>query len=62
VPVLSIGSAHPANSSADLRAACPSIAIGQTVGSGHFNQLEVPGQVNAMIGKFLALNAAGSSP
>ena len=56
VPVLSIGSAHPANSSADLRAACPSIAIGQTVGSGHFNQLEVPGQVNAMIGKFLALN------
>jgi pimeloyl-ACP methyl ester carboxylesterase len=62
VPVLCIGSAHPANSSADLRAACPSITIGQTVGSGHFNQLEVPGQVNAMIGKFLALNAAGSSP
>jgi pimeloyl-ACP methyl ester carboxylesterase len=56
VPVLSIGSAHPANSAADLRAACPSITIGQTVGSGHFNQLEVPGQVNAMIGKFLAVN------
>jgi pimeloyl-ACP methyl ester carboxylesterase len=56
VPVLSIGSAHPANSAADLRAACPSIAIGQTVGSGHFNQLEVPGQVNAMIGRFLAVN------
>jgi pimeloyl-ACP methyl ester carboxylesterase len=55
VPVLSIGSAHPANSAADLRAACPGIAIGQTVGSGHFNQLEVPGQVNAMIEKFLAL-------
>lgn len=56
VPVLSIGSAHPANSAADLRAACAEIAIGQTVGSGHFNQLEVPGQVNAMIGKFLALH------
>jgi pimeloyl-ACP methyl ester carboxylesterase len=56
VPVLSIGSAHPANSAADLRAACPGIAIGQTVGSGHFNQLEVPGQVNAMISKFLALH------
>ncbi len=60
VPVLSIGSAHPANSSADLRAACPSITIGQTVGSGHFNMLEVPGQVNAMIEKFLALNGAGA--
>ena len=56
VPVLSIGSAHPANSAADLRAACSGIAIGQTVGSGHFNQLEVPDQVNAMIGKFLAVN------
>jgi pimeloyl-ACP methyl ester carboxylesterase len=56
VPVLSIGSAHPPNSSADLRRACPGITIGQTVGSGHFNQLEVPDQVNAMIGKFLAVN------
>jgi pimeloyl-ACP methyl ester carboxylesterase len=62
VPVLSIGSAHPANSAADLRAACPAITIGQTVGSGHFNQLEVPGQVNAMIEKFLALNADGCPP
>ena len=56
VPVLSVGSAHPPNSAADLRAACPSITIGQTVGSGHFNQLEVPDQVNAMIAKFLAVN------
>jgi hypothetical protein len=38
------------------------MTIGQTVGSGHFNQLEVPGQVNAMIEKFLALNAGGCSP
>ncbi len=56
VPVLSIGSAHPPNSAADLRAACPAITIGQTVGSGHFNQLEVPDQVNAMIEKFLVIN------
>lgn len=56
VPVLSIGSAHPPNSGADLRRACPGITIGQTVGSGHFNQLEVPDQVNAMIGKFLAIH------
>jgi pimeloyl-ACP methyl ester carboxylesterase len=56
VPVLSIGSAHPANSAADLRRACPGITVGQTVGAGHFNQLEVPDQVNTMIGKFLALH------
>jgi pimeloyl-ACP methyl ester carboxylesterase len=56
VPVLSIGSAVPSNASADLRRLCPAITVGQTVGSGHFNQLEVPGQVNAMIERFLAIN------
>jgi pimeloyl-ACP methyl ester carboxylesterase len=55
VPVLSIGSAGPANSAADLRQACPAITIGQTVGAGHFIQLEVPDQVNAMIDRFLAI-------
>jgi pimeloyl-ACP methyl ester carboxylesterase len=55
VPVLSIGSAGPANSAADLRQFCPAITIGQTVGSGHFIQLEVPDQVNAMIERFLAI-------
>jgi pimeloyl-ACP methyl ester carboxylesterase len=56
VPVLSIGSAVPSNASADLRRMCPAITVGQTVGSGHFNQLEVPDQVNAMIERFLAVN------
>jgi pimeloyl-ACP methyl ester carboxylesterase len=56
VPVVSIGSAVPANASADLRRLCPAITIGQTVGAGHFNQLEVPDQVNAMIERFLAVN------
>lgn len=56
VPVLSIGSAVPSNASADLRRLHPAIAIGQTVGAGHFNQLEVPDQVNAMIERFLAVN------
>ncbi|HEY1322714.1 MAG TPA: alpha/beta hydrolase, partial [Streptosporangiaceae bacterium] len=56
VPVVSIGSAVPANSSADLRRLCPGITVGQTVGAGHFNQLEVPGQMNAMIERFLVVN------
>lgn len=56
VPVLSIGSASPTNGPSDLREACPSIMIGQTVGAGHFNQLEVPEQVNSMIERFLAIN------
>ena len=56
VPVLSIGSAVPSNASADLRRLFPAITVGQTVGSGHFNQLEVPDQVNAMIERFLAVN------
>ena len=54
-PVLSIGSAVPANSADDLRRACPAITIGQTVGAGHFIQLEVPDQVNAMIERFLTI-------
>jgi pimeloyl-ACP methyl ester carboxylesterase len=56
VPVLSIGSAVPSNASAELRRLCPAITTGQTVGAGHFNQLEVPGQVNPMIERFLALH------
>jgi hypothetical protein len=31
------------------------ILYGKTVGSGHFCQLEVPGQVDAMIERFLAV-------
>jgi pimeloyl-ACP methyl ester carboxylesterase len=56
VPALLIGSALQSNPSDLLRAAKPDIVIGQTVGAGHFNQLEVPEQVNAMIERFLALS------
>jgi pimeloyl-ACP methyl ester carboxylesterase len=56
VPLLSIGSAEPSDTAADLRSACPTITIGQAVGSGHFIQLEVPEQVNHMIERFLAIN------
>jgi pimeloyl-ACP methyl ester carboxylesterase len=33
---------------------------GQVVSSGHFVQLEVPEQVNAMIDRFLAVNLPAS--
>jgi pimeloyl-ACP methyl ester carboxylesterase len=42
---------------ARLREILPALAFGQTVGSGHFCQLEVPDQVNAMIDRFLAVGA-----
>lgn len=56
VPVLSIGASSPANTPGQLSPHCPSVTFGQTVGAGHFNQLEVPDQVNGMIAKFLEIN------
>ena len=38
-----------------LRAIKPDLEVGITVGAGHFRQLEVPDQVNAMIERFLAI-------
>lgn len=38
-----------------LRAIKPDLQVGITVGAGHFHQLEVPEQVNAMIDRFLQL-------
>jgi pimeloyl-ACP methyl ester carboxylesterase len=40
---------------AGLMRLLPALQLGRTVGSGHFCQLEVPDQVNAMIDRFLAL-------
>lgn len=40
-----------------LRAIKPDLEVGITVGAGHFHQLEVPEQVNAMIDRFLQLLA-----
>jgi len=41
------------NDAARLRAFNPGLQFGVTVGAGHFHQLEVPEQVNAMIGRFV---------
>jgi pimeloyl-ACP methyl ester carboxylesterase len=52
VPLLSISS----QPQVDLRQWCPTVVVGQTVGAGHFHQLEVPDQVNPMIERFLTIN------
>ncbi len=52
MPVLVIASAVPTNSTAYLHDINPDITTGQTVGAGHFLQLEIPGQVNLMIERF----------
>ena len=57
-PIASIGSDGPVNDAALMKAANPRILVGQTLGAGHFNQLEVPDQVNAMIEHFLRISLA----
>jgi pimeloyl-ACP methyl ester carboxylesterase len=55
-PVVVIASAVPTNSPAYLKDVNPDISTGQTVGVGHFLQLEVPEQVNPMIERFLLVS------
>ncbi len=47
--------AQPRSDMARFHELAPQILYGKTVGSGHFCQLEVPEQVNAMIDRFLAI-------
>ncbi len=56
VPLLILMAAQPLSDVTRLRQVCPNVVIGQTVGAGHFHQLEVPEQVNAMIDRFLAVS------
>ena len=58
VPALFINAATWRPELERLRELCPHVMLGQTVGAGHFNMLEVPDQVNAMLSQFLRLNAA----
>jgi pimeloyl-ACP methyl ester carboxylesterase len=53
IPFLYLAAAVPLADFARLKELCPHVVIGQTVGAGHFHQLEVPEQVNAMIDRFL---------
>ena len=56
VPFLYLAAAAPLADLTKLRQLCPQVVIGQTVGAGHFHQLEVPDQVNAMIERFLQVS------
>lgn len=46
---------------ARLQARRPDLLLARTLGSGHFSTLEVPGQVNAMLDRFLELVPATAS-
>jgi pimeloyl-ACP methyl ester carboxylesterase len=52
-PGLYIGAARPLADLQQLRELCPQVIVTQTARSGHFCQIEVPEQVNAMIDRFL---------
>jgi pimeloyl-ACP methyl ester carboxylesterase len=54
-PALYIGAAAPLSDVNRFRELCPQLMVGQTVGAGHFNNQEVPEQVNAMIERFLTI-------
>lgn len=58
MPVLHLRSIFPVNLSR-LAELCPRLVTGQTVGAGHFHQLEVPEQVNAMVDRFLSISLNG---
>jgi pimeloyl-ACP methyl ester carboxylesterase len=61
-PVLAILSQPTGSNAPDrLLALRPEIEIGVTVGSGHFNQLVVPEQVNEMIERFVSTRAGTSA-
>jgi pimeloyl-ACP methyl ester carboxylesterase len=56
VPALFIGADPLLSDVRRMRELCPTLLTAQTAGAGHFHQLEVPEQVNAMIDRFLAIS------
>jgi pimeloyl-ACP methyl ester carboxylesterase len=56
VPLLVLAAAESLSDLPRLREVCPNVIIGQTVGAGHFHQLEVPEQITAMIERFLTVS------
>ena len=59
VPALYIAAAFPFGDVERIRQA-PGVTVGQTIGTGHFMQLEAPDQVNAMIERYLRITPIGA--
>lgn len=62
VPLLYLDAGTP---NADLARAVqlrPQLAVGRTIGSGHFSPLQVSAQVNAMLDRFLTVNGLATDP
>jgi pimeloyl-ACP methyl ester carboxylesterase len=57
-PVAYIGAQTPLGDTERFRKISPQLQVGQTIGSGHFSQLVVPSQINAMLDQFVHLRAA----
>jgi pimeloyl-ACP methyl ester carboxylesterase len=55
VPILNVAASQPLPDLARMRELAPTLVTAQTAGAGHFHQLEVPEQVNAMIERFLVV-------
>ena len=53
VPALFINAGGIADT-ARFSSLCPQLLVEETKGAGHFHQLEVPKQINAMLDRFLA--------
>ena len=56
MPALFINAALPRPELTRFRELCAHLLTAQTAGAGHFNMLEVPDQVNAMIERFLTIS------
>ncbi|MBI3744895.1 MAG: alpha/beta hydrolase [Chloroflexi bacterium] len=61
-PLLFIHAGNTTTDLAMLRELAPQAVVGATVGAGHWHNLEVPEQVNAMIDRFMAIEGLGIDP
>ena len=58
-PLLYVGTSTTYADVARFRELCPQLVTGQLVGCGHYFPLEVPDQLNAMVGRFIQTHVIG---
>jgi pimeloyl-ACP methyl ester carboxylesterase len=59
-PIAYVSAAIPLADLAQFRSLTPQLVTAQTLGAGHFSQLFVPDQINAMITRFVAAYSSGT--